>query len=362
MAEQAQYVPCLRWKQGEYQAVMRLAPEVQTRLLPLIEIPEIGYDFENRAPACSLDDHVEPFPKRVARKWGKGRCLVDVDLVNVPGAMMRDGAHPATYVFSDLRQLGVNAVPVLRLSKESSSQVPLIEAVQASGLGACVRLNLVEAASATVGERVGALLAQLRAKPSDCDLVLDLEAPNFEPLDAFAELISQTLIDLPELSSWRTLTLLGTSFPSTMAEVGRGLNRVDRKEWPLYLEVRRAIIERSGRVLQFGDYAIAHPAVIQVDFRNVAPAASVRYTTDKQWLIAKGRSTRREPPEQFRELCRMIVDSPEFDGRSFSKGDGYVADCATGQGSTGNLTTWRWVGTNRHITKVTRTLASLIWT
>ncbi|MBC8064361.1 MAG: hypothetical protein H7Y17_05990, partial [Chlorobia bacterium] len=37
----------------------------------------------------------------------------------------------------------------------------------------------------------------------------------------------------------------------------------------------------------------------------------------------------------------------------------YIADCAVGSEPTGNLTTWTWVSTNRHLTKVVDDLATL---
>lgn len=358
MIESTKYVPCLRWKQGEYQAVMRLTPEMRSQLLPLIEVPEIGWDFEKQALAHTLDEHLEPFAGRVAKKWGSYRCLIDMGLVDEPGAKMNDGVHPAAYIFGGLQQLGVDAVPVLRLPQEGRSLEHLSKAVHSGASGMCLRLNLVEATSATVGKDVGDLIAHVGVDPSGCDLVLDLEAPNFDPVEGFAALVADTIRGLPELDSWRTLTLLGTSFPSTMAELTRGLNRVERKEWLLYRAVVPQLVEHSQRVPQFGDYAIAHPAVLRIDFRKVTPAASVRYAADSHWLIAKGKSDRHTSREQYRELCRSIVQTADFDGPDYSAGDRHIFECADGTGSTGSLPAWRWVGTNRHLTKVVRTLSS----
>lgn len=358
MIESTKYVPCLRWKQGEYQSVMRLAPEMRSRLLPLIEVPEIGYDFETQTLTHTLDEHLEPFPKRVADKWGKDRCLVDIGLVDGPDAKMNDEAHPATYIFTVLQQLGVSAVPVLRLSQESRSLRHLSEMVHMGSRGMCLRLSLVEATSVSVGQQIDDLLAHIGERSSNCDLVLDLEAPNFDPIEGFAGLLVDTIRCLPRLDSWRTLTLLGTSFPSTMAEVSRGLSRIERKEWLLYHAVVDGLTGLGERTPQFGDYAIAHPAVVQIDFRKVTPAASVRYAAATHWLIAKGQSDRHTSREQYRALCRSIVGTAEYDGPDYCAGDRHIFECAAGTGSTGSLSTWRWVGTNRHLTKVVRTLSS----
>jgi Beta protein len=46
-------------------------------------------------------------------------------------------------------------------------------------------------------------------------------------------------------------------------------------------------------------------------------------------------------------------------GAGFSPGSAYIESCRTGGASTGNLSTWRWVGTNHHMTKVVNDLANL---
>ena len=46
-------------------------------------------------------------------------------------------------------------------------------------------------------------------------------------------------------------------------------------------------------------------------------------------------------------------------GPEFSEGDRYISECAGGSAGTGNLTTWRKVGTNHHLEKVVRDISSL---
>ena len=40
------YVPSLRWRQAEYQALLRLDESIKDRIVPLITIPPIEFDFE----------------------------------------------------------------------------------------------------------------------------------------------------------------------------------------------------------------------------------------------------------------------------------------------------------------------------
>ena len=71
--DHSHYVPCLRWKMGEYQAVLRLHDTTKRMLTPLIQIPEIGYDFKEKRPKSTLDEHLEGFVlKKIYKKWWGG--------------------------------------------------------------------------------------------------------------------------------------------------------------------------------------------------------------------------------------------------------------------------------------------------
>lgn len=114
------YVPCLRWKQGEYLAIAALSAASRKRLTPLIEVPEIGFDFERWSDAKTLDEHIKPFGKRVADKWGRP-CLVD--LIHMPvKKVLADGVHPVTRVFDELRTRKCSATPVTGIARDYTYQ------------------------------------------------------------------------------------------------------------------------------------------------------------------------------------------------------------------------------------------------
>jgi hypothetical protein len=108
----------------------------------------------------------------------------------------------------------------------------------------------------------------------------------------------------------------------------------------------------------FGDYAISHPVQKELDPRTMRMSASIRYTTQENWLVVKGRNVRQYGFDQYFELCKTLVKRPEFSGKDYSWGDNYIADCAAGRTGPGNATTWRKVGTNHHLTVVEQEIAS----
>ena len=352
------YVPCLRWKQGEYQALLRLSPGTKDSLTPLIEVPEIGFDFETRRESRSVDEHLSAFAKRLKAKWRGRRCFVDMHVIDL-SKRMETGQHPFAFVFDDLGSEGALAIPVIDLKQDSECR-NAVRAIAAMGKrGVCARIGIEEAAKSNIKASLETLIQQCDVGVDQCDFILDMGAPNFEPIEDFAGLLETLIGGLPHLNEWRSLAVIGTSFPGSMAEVRLGTSTHLRNEWRLYKLLVRRLRASGVRIPTFGDYGISYPEVLAIDWRHVKPFASVRYTIDDRWLIVKGPNVRDYGFGQYRELCRAVVNSGYYSGETFSSGDRYIRNCAQGTASTGTLTTWRWVGTNHHLEKVARDVASL---
>jgi hypothetical protein len=198
----------------------------------------------------------------------------------------------------------------------------------------------------------------LDCAPEDTDLIFDLGPIASENVAALRVAVMSILRSLPNPSAWRTLVLAAGSFPQNLAGLAADdISLVVREEWRLW----RAVRQRAHvlpRVPIFGDYGIAHPEPSEVDPRIMRPSASVRYTTEEHWLIPKGRNLRAHGYEQFHDVCEVLIERPEYSGKDFSWGDDYIWRCAHRAAGTGNLTTWRKVGTSHHLVFVTEALAT----
>ena len=351
------YVPCLRWKQGEYQAMLRLKTETKQYITPLIEVPEIGWDFENMDEAKTIDKHLAPFAKRVKEKWGSGLCFVDLNLID-PKKKMVDGMHPLDFVFADLRSKEVLAIPVTGVNRDQSYHRAIRKILSKSGHGLCFRISIEQAAKSDFTSQIDNRLSFYSLGKKAVDFILDLGAPNFVPVDGFCKLIQSIIRRIPQLDSWRSFTLLGTSFPQSMAEITENIQNIHRYEWLLYESLIDCLLRNRIRLPSFGDYVIAHPNILLVDPRITKPSASIRYAIDKKWCIVKGRNVRDYGYKQYHDLCRKLIGLACFFGGDFSAGDKYIEDCAHGTERSGNLTTWRWVGTNHHVEKVVCDISS----
>ena len=352
------YIPCLRWKQGEYLAVHRLSATAHQEILPLIEVAEVGFDFETRKPLKSLGEHLAPFARRVREKWGKDQCLVDLRHVDATHRLPT-GEDALTFVFADLRLKGATAVPVV--SPQTTADVrKSVRGINArDGFGMAVRVGIEGAVATGFADSLETLTQDCDVAPEDCDLVVDLGTPSYDPLEGLVAILEDVVRDLPCLNRWRRVGLIGTSFPSTMAGLPPGTSIRKRSEWVMYRSLVKRLTQRRLRVPCFGDYCIEFPEIVRMDMRLVKPYASVRYTIPDGWLIARGMNVRDHKYGQYRQLCSLVRAAREYSGPAFSEGDMYIYRCAQGMAPTGNLTTWRWVGTNHHLELVARDVASL---
>ena len=127
-----------------------------------------------------------------------------------------------------------------------------------------------------------------------------------------------------------------------------------------WLSWQQIVVQRASilRVPQFGDYGIAHPIMAELDPRTMVMSANLRYTADDYWLVLKKRNVNKHGYSQFIDICRDLVKLQEYSGRSFSWGDQQIADYAAGNGGPGNAQMWRKIGTNHHLTKTIKQVAS----
>lgn len=351
------YVPVLKWRQGEYQALWRLRDAQKARIVPLIEVTPPDFDFEQWQPKKTIDEHLEKFSARFRQKWGERPALLDAGLLN-PTERMIGGTHPLLWLMDQVRPNGASLIPATSFERDAAYQAAVRTAHAVDQQGAALRCSLEDAADSDFADNVEALVETLALEISDLDIVIDLKSPNFEPLDGLATLLSNVLSGSPAFQAARSLTIVATAFPASMAEVTGPIQFISRREWLLY----KALVDQlpaGTRRPAFGDYAIASPELPQGDMRLLKPSATVRYAVNDGWIIAKGSNVRDNGFEQYRGCCGTVTASGSYLGASFSPGSEYIERCRSGEGATGNLSTWRWVGTNHHMTKVVHDLANL---
>jgi hypothetical protein len=354
------YVPILKGKEGEYAALEALGVDIKSMLMPLIEIPAIPYDYANERPTKSLDDHIAEIPERLKRACATMPMYLDLPWFDNEETLS-NGRTALESVLAKSVTLGMNPIPVVSRSNTPEYLAAARSHSSATGSGNCIRL-VVEDFDEDVdleAELKRLLLSAASGGIESTDLIVDLEDLGADA--GKAVLIARSVFSMiPHRDRWRKMILAAASFPEDLSDVSAAtIVTLPRYEWDLWKTLQRKPNMLPRRDLIFGDYAMAHPITKTLDPRTMRMSANIRYTTQDEWLIVKGRNVRQYGFDQYFDLCRILVERPEYSGRSYSWGDGYIADCAEAMQGPGNATTWRKVGVNHHLTLVTRGLASL---
>jgi hypothetical protein len=192
------YVPGVRWRTGEYQALLALSDHAKDQVIPLITIPPLEYDFEDGEPKKTVQKHIAPFPKRYKEKWKARKAWIDVD-VSLQDEKMASGQTVFSHIFDELRKFSAAAVPVASLDCAVPVLAELSAIVARDKKGIAVRARLEHVMLADFAKKLSDLLANLQISVSETDLIVDLGTPVYEPYGSFANALIGPLSDITNL-------------------------------------------------------------------------------------------------------------------------------------------------------------------
>lgn len=348
------YIPILKGKRGEFDALSWLDDELKGGVSPMIEVVPVPRDLEDDTPTKSIEAHLQTAVTQIARGWGDSAPVL-LDTIWLDPDEMAGAVHHLEYLFDQARG-SLTAVPVGGLTRGVRHAAAVGAVAATDGRGAVLRIDTEDIADiADLEPAIEAWLETVAVPAEEVDLILDfgeLTATTYGPILLAARVL---IASFPGLADWRSLTVASGAFPQFLMDISPDSEHVfDRLDWRLW----RAIASADGpRVPAFADYVIAHPALLDADPRTLRPTASIRYTTDPAWLIIKRRWVR-HGYEQFRTASGILVARTEYEGVDHCRGCEFVNACAAG-GPTGSLTTWRAVGSCHHMTHTAEQLASL---
>ena len=352
--QNSNYVPVLRWRQGEYQALIHLADPVKDQIVPFITIPDVEYDFEDKKPKKTVGKHIEPFVRRYESKWGVRPSWIGLH-GNIAQHPMPDGCHVFTYIFDGLSKFGSNAVPAIPIDVDRNTIQAVSTILRRDARGVAISVRLEDLMNPDLGADVRAVASKLGVGLENIDFTVDLEAPNFEPYETFSTALIGSLRRLDDLHIYRNFVLVASAIPETFKDIPKGASEIPRHDW-LFYQTLTSKLPIWMRRPNFGDYTITHPKFAAFDMRIIKPVGKILYTTATNWSVRKGGSFRDNPYQMYAH-CADIVEKKFFRGSAFSEGDGYIARCAAFQEQPTNLTRWKGVGVNHHITHVSDDLA-----
>jgi hypothetical protein len=346
------YVPILKWRQGEYQALSRLKEADKDLIVPLLIIPPIEYDFEEECLKKTIQAHIETFPNRFLSKWSKRKALVDIH-DSLESEVMDNGSSVITYIFDELRKTGCIAIPVINLTRSGTFIQDVKKIAKVDEKGIALRIRLPELMAPDLNTRLEKTLTELSLDYQKIDLIIDLGKPeSFEPYTDFSKALVNKIKKIDGLLAFRSFALVATSL--NLSAIKKPGGEAIRHEWLLYRHVVNDL--NDIRTPAYGDYSIETPDFTEMDMRQIRPSGKIVYTGDDVWLIPKGSAFRGSETQMIKH-CKTIIDSAHWCGKDYSHGDKRINDTFLAIESHGNLSTWKQVGVSHHLVKAVEQLS-----
>jgi Beta protein len=363
MFDSKHYVPILRWKAAEKEALEQLTSKEKVSMTPLFEIlmpqpknPKAGERV--KSPAELLTESLEALkvtlpkiPSAILKYWGELPAFIDLSLVDV--SLRSVGMKQ---IVTGGEAIGVPLIPVIGLSTDTKTQNVAFGVAKKKDRGLCLRLfrpDLID--SVVLAQKIKAVLATSALSEKHIDLLIDFKNTDEECLK-----LTDLCGRIPNLLKWRTFTVASGAFPPDLTNLSVDLHFKDRADWNAWLDQRKKNLPRKP---SFADYTIQHP-IYKDPVRGSNPSASIRYTLKNQWMIMRGQALRGKNTKghaQYPAVARMVSEREEFFGEKFSFGDKYIADKGKDLKSkqTGTPRTWLRAGINHHLACTVSQISSL---
>jgi hypothetical protein len=312
MLDDALYVPVLRWKQAEKDALEWLRQEDRSRLKPLLEIIPQSFRGKDGGPTSSVRAVLATIARDIGTHWGPLPVFVDVDHLIKAGIREPSGCQLLEVLAEETRRLlplfprKSNLVPVTGLGRSEDHQSAVSSIVEEDKTGACFWITPREVSHRKLADKVEALLSRFRLDMADADLLVDYQAAKASQPD-----LKTLCASLPQLSKWRSFIVLIGAFPIDLQELEKNRRHtVPRDDW-LFWHNQVRTLPRGTRRPTFGDYTIQHP-IYKEPPGNANPSASIRYTHSEYWVIMRGEGLCHEGspgnaqyPAEAELLCKM---------------------------------------------------------
>lgn len=335
----ARYVPHLRWKRGERNALADLTPDGKADVVPFFLLgadqfkPKKATKSKPAVPASVV------IAQDVATAWGAGPFYFDASRI----ADVAGKPHRIESIAAECRNLGLQMMPAAGFGISASYSAAVQNIVTTDGRGVALRVDLQEMTSLSSSAASWPFPAQ------ETDLIVDF-GDQAATVAALGTALTTAFASLHNGSLWRSVTTVGTSMPENFTGLSQGAHTILRHEKAIWNQLAGSGLPYA---LDYGDYATVTTAAPPPGIAWGYPI-SVRYTLTDQFLICRGVRTKGigsvDMDVQLSGHAKAIRSHPNRGALPNCWADQEIDAIATGRGPQG-LEHWVRIGVNRHIEK-----------
>lgn len=351
------YVPILKAKKGEFDALAKTRGDVSRQLLPLFEIGQVSeasvqnlkYLRESRTPLLTC---LERVASRASDVWRGRSAMIDGFYLD-PAASVETGEHIISFMAGRLSAAGVRMIPVIGYDRWESSpyRLSLSDVVSRMPGQCCLRLDAQAIEDSADPDfflhNIDQITDDLTAFPSQCFALIDFGDISNKSIDQLIEYGIQ-IVRLLKDRQFRKFITCGCSIPNSIdlaVKLHDTVGTILRREVLVWKALREEFLDCE---IHYGDYGVRGPTTN--DGRpNPNINGKIRYTIPQQTLISRGHPISYDgSAKQMHALSERILRSPYYLGPEFSWGDGQIDACSSGI-ITGSSTDWIAIDTNHHL-------------
>ncbi|MFA5729683.1 MAG: hypothetical protein WC938_00425 [Candidatus Paceibacterota bacterium] len=374
------YIPILKWKRAEQEALKALEEKEKDAMTPLIELvmPTVDpfYKKENKRVKKTQEEmltgivkkfkeeRINKIPEELLQCWGLTSIFLDFTLLYEDQFTTQLKIDSLNKIIPIGSSLGLKIIPVLNLNDDKEIKKTICLLFEKYKQGICLRImpsDLVDVEELNV--KIKTFLSDYRLHRENIDLLIDIKDKESEKEGSqYLQFLAKSQ-KIEHLTEWRNFIFASGSFPEDLS--GCRLDEpkfLPRLGWKNWLHVKSQKIVRTPN---FADYTIRNP-IFKDYLQYYSSTTSIKYTVNDDWLIMKGKV--REYGLYLVNAKLLVEDTSYFYGENFSWGDKNIAQKAKHYyqyrknpliKGTGRAEDWIAWGINHHLMLVINQISSL---
>lgn len=319
------YVPVLKCKQGEKDALYTLTDEIKESIRPLLEITPDIIDKNNFSGTQDF--------------WNAKHYF---DVSPEISSELDDDKY-----FSLLYKCNNEfVIPTIRLT-DNEEKVSKLASESANGVA--LRLFIEEILDDDFEENFNESMTLL--EPSKTDLIISIQYVDSSKVNEVSFVTKAAINLISNIEKFRNVIFSSNSFPKALEVEKKKITLIPRNETKVFEKVKSEFLKKGINII-YSDYGINHWSYFEFII-GMQPSFNIRYTTKDLYVIYKGDTVKKGGLniERVIDGCKLLIESSYFIGKEFSWADNEIFEKAIGESSKpGSLTTWRAIGTNHHLT------------
>jgi hypothetical protein len=347
------YMPILKWKRGEQNALRYVRENQWDGITPLLELQPIDAAPDAASLKIALPGYIDKLVSQIQISIPEeGSIAIDTGLVST--GYVRQANLLFVICQSLQKKVTQQIIPVIRFGWIDA--LPGLPSALLDSLknypDLVLRIRTDSVVESQIAQAVATLAKQVKRR--QIHLLLDqYSLVGKEPAPCVAA--ATPYLNAASQTSCASITLGGGSFPINLTGKKTGVTDIPRVEWKIW-ENLTAKNDQPG--LRYADYAVTNPIPQEedIDPTKLNPSIAIRYASEGFWRLYKGRGFKSGAKGELRALCKLLVTDSIYGGQTYCYGDAQYMKYSTGSDKNGVPWTWRRDATNRHIVQTINSL------